>query len=70
MTSSDDLVGIDILHHSHIDFVGRAWDLPDNITAYDAMYVALAEAMDAPLVTCDGPLGATHGRVARIDVIR
>ena len=49
----DDLVGIDILRHSHIDFVGRAWDLRDNITAYDAMYVALAEAMDAPLVTCD-----------------
>ena len=45
-------------------------DLRDNITAYDAMYVALAEAMDAPLVTCDGPLGATPGHAARIDVIR
>jgi predicted nucleic acid-binding protein len=66
----DDLADIDILRHSHIDFVGRAWDLRDNITAYDARYVALAEAMDAPLVTCDGPLGATHGHAARIDVIR
>jgi predicted nucleic acid-binding protein len=66
----DDLAGIDILRHSHIDFIDRAWDLRDNITAYDAMYVALAEAMDAPLVTCDGPLGATPGHAARIDVIR
>ena len=66
----DDLAGIDILRHSHIDFIDRAWDLRDNITAYDAMDVALAEAMDAPLVTCDGPLGAAPGHAARIDMIR
>ena len=56
--------------HSHIDFLGRAGELRDNLTAYDAMYVALAEAIDAPLVTCDGPLGATRGHSVRIEVIR
>ena len=35
-----------------------------------AMYVALAEALDAPLVTCDGPLGAAPGVAARVEVIR
>ena len=42
----------------------------DNLTAYDAMYVALAEMLDASLVTCDGPLGATPGNGARVEVIR
>jgi predicted nucleic acid-binding protein len=30
--------------------------LRENVTAYDVMYVALAEALDAPIVTCDAPL--------------
>jgi predicted nucleic acid-binding protein len=66
----EDLIGLDIHRHSHVDLLGRAWDLRDNLTAYDAMYVALAEAMDAPLVTCDGPLGATPGHAVRIEVVR
>jgi predicted nucleic acid-binding protein len=65
-----DFVDFDLRRHSHIDLLGRAWELRDNLTAYDAMYVALAEALDAPLVTCDGPLGATPGHAARIEVIR
>jgi predicted nucleic acid-binding protein len=31
--------------------LARAWKLRDDVTAYDAMYVALAEALDAPVVT-------------------
>ena len=65
-----DLTDFALRRHSHIDFLGRAWELRDNLTAYDAMYVALAEAIDAPLVTCDGPLGATPGHSVRIEVIR
>ena len=42
----------------------------DNLTAYDAMYVALAEALDASLITCDGPLGTAPGIGARVEVIR
>ena len=65
-----DLLDFDLRRHSHVDLLGRAWELRDNLTAYDAMYVALAEALDAPLVTCDGPLGQTPGHAARIDAIR
>ena len=65
-----DLTDFDLRRHSHLHFLGRTWELRDNLTAYDAMYVALAEAIDAPLVTCDGPLGATPGHSVRIEVIR
>jgi predicted nucleic acid-binding protein len=45
------------------------WKLRENITAYDATYVALAEALDAPIVTCDAPLARAPGRRARIELI-
>lgn len=66
----DDLAAVAIYRHSHVDLLGRAWEMRDNLTAYDAVYVALAEAIDAPLVTCDAPLGATPGHAARIEVVR
>jgi predicted nucleic acid-binding protein len=65
----EDSIVADVLRHSHIDLLWRAWELRDNLTAYDAVYVALAEALDAPLVTCDGPLGAAPGHTARVEVI-
>jgi predicted nucleic acid-binding protein len=65
----EDLEGLDVHRHSHIDLLGRAWALRNNITAYDAMYVALAEAIGAPVITCDGPLGTAPGHRARIEVI-
>ena len=65
----DDLMMLAIRRHAHVDLAGRAWELRDNLTAYDAMYVALAEATDAPLVTCDARLGATPGHAARIEVV-
>lgn len=66
----EDLTVFHVLRHPHVDLLERAWELRDNVTAYDAMYVALAEALDAPLVTCDGPLGATPGHAARVEVLR
>ena len=44
--------------------------LQTRVGSYDAMYVALAEALDAPVVTCDRPLRAAPGVTARIEVIR
>ena len=41
----------------------------ENVTAYDAMYAALAEALDAPTVICDTPLAKAPGHRARIEVI-
>ncbi|HET8539371.1 MAG TPA: PIN domain-containing protein [Anaeromyxobacter sp.] len=47
----------------------RAWELRASITAYDAMYVALAEALRAPLLTRDGRLARSHGHRARIELL-
>jgi predicted nucleic acid-binding protein len=64
-----DLSDLDLHRHGHLDLLRRAWKLRDNITAYDAMYIALAEAIEAPIVTCDGPLAKAPGHHARIEVI-
>jgi predicted nucleic acid-binding protein len=45
-----------------IGMVERIWQLRDNLSAYDASYVALAENLGCPLLTCDGRLG----RAARV----
>jgi predicted nucleic acid-binding protein len=64
-----DLAGLDLHRHPHLDFLARAWKLRDNITAYDAMYVALAEALDAPVVTCDEPLSKAPGHRAQVELL-
>ena len=64
-----DLTDLDLHRHAHLDLLDRAWKLRDNIGAYDAMYVALAEAIEAPIVTCDSPLAKAPGHRARIEVI-
>jgi predicted nucleic acid-binding protein len=64
-----DLTDFDLHRHSHVDLLTRAWKLRENITAYDAVYIALAEALEAPIVTCDAPLAKAPGHRARIEVI-
>ena len=64
-----DLADLDLHRHPHLDLLSRAWKLRENVTAYDAMYVALAEALDAPIVTCDTPLAKAPGHRAQIEVI-
>jgi predicted nucleic acid-binding protein len=64
-----DLVDLDLHRYAHLDLLTRAWKLRQNITAYDAMYVALAEALEATVVTCDTPLAAAPGHRARIEVV-
>ena len=46
----------------------RVWELRENLTAYDAVYVALAEALGAPLVTCDRALARAPGTHAAIEL--
>jgi predicted nucleic acid-binding protein len=65
-----DLTDTDLRRHAHVALLGRTWELRDNLTSYDAMYIALAEAIASPLVTCDGPLGTTPGHTVRVEVIR
>lgn len=47
----------------------RIWELRRNVTAYDAAYLALAEALDAPLLTCDRALASAPGHRAAVELI-
>jgi predicted nucleic acid-binding protein len=65
-----DLLALDLERHSHEALLERAWDLRANVTTYDAVYVALAEALDATLLTCDRRLARAPGAKTRIELIK
>lgn len=48
----------------------RIWELRDNLSAYDATYVAVAEALDAPLLTADARLARAPGPTCPVTVVR
>ncbi len=64
-----DLADFPLRRYPHDLLLPRVWDLRTNLTAYDAMYVALAEALDAPLLTRDKRLAASAGHHARIELV-
>jgi predicted nucleic acid-binding protein len=66
----EDLSSLDLERHAHEPLLGRIWALRENLTAYDATYVALAEALDAVLLTCDGRLARAPGIGRRVELIR
>jgi predicted nucleic acid-binding protein len=53
--------------HRHL--IDRAWELRDDVSFYDGLYVALAEALDAPLVTLDGTLSRASGLRTEVELI-
>lgn len=63
------LAETEITRHPITPLVDRIWSLRHNITAYDAGYVALAESLNAPLVTRDRRLSQSSGHTARIEYI-
>ena len=65
----DDLADLDAEYYEHEPLLGRIWQLRDNLTAYDASYVALAEALGAPLLTFDEKLANAPGNHATIEVL-
>jgi predicted nucleic acid-binding protein len=65
----EDLVDLDLHRHAHLDLLTRAWKLRENVTAYDAMYVVLAEALGGTVVTCDTRLAKAPGHRAHIEVV-
>ena len=65
--SHRDLMRLDMEVYPFAPVVGRVWELRFNLTSYDAWYVALAEALQFPLVTLDRRLGRATG--PRCDVI-
>ena len=58
-----------IARHDHGPLLPRIWELRHAMTAYDAAYVALAEALGAPLVTRDAKLAAARGHGAVIELV-
>jgi predicted nucleic acid-binding protein len=65
-----DLRALPIERVPHAPLVERCWELRANLTAYDAAYIALAELIDALLLTADANLAAAPGRTCAIEVLR
>lgn len=66
----EDLADLPLTRYSHVALADRIWELRENVSAFDGAYVALAEALDAPLVTSDAALARAPGTRARIEVYR
>lgn len=64
-----DLADLDVVHHPHEPLLPTIWRLRSNLTAYDATYVALALALDVPIVTLDRALAAAPMHGAFVDLI-
>lgn len=64
----DDLLALPIARQPHDLVVERVWELRENLTAYDAAYLALAELLDARLVTLDRGLAAVARRTVQVVV--
>ncbi len=57
-----------IVRYPHLALVERAWELRHTLGIYDGVYVALAEMLDVPLVTCDGRLARASGHGATVEL--
>lgn len=66
----DDLADLTLERYPHTVLAERSWELRSDVTAYDAHYVALAEALAATLVTSDRPLSRADGPRCRTELLR
>lgn len=64
-TDFDDLA---IVRYPHVSLADRMWELRHNVTAYDATFIALAETLAVPLVTCDARLARAPGHNASVEI--
>jgi predicted nucleic acid-binding protein len=64
-----DLRELPLRRVSHRPLLARCWELRDNSTIYDAAYIALAEALRAPLVTADARLANAPGSRCAFDLL-
>ena len=64
----EDLTTMSISRYAHTAMLPRIWELRDNVSAYDASYIALAETLEAPLVTRDARLARAPGIRAEVEV--
>ena len=65
----EDLAGLPLERYPHDFLLPRVWELRATLTAYDAVYVALAELLDASLLTCDRKIASASRHSANIEVV-
>ena len=64
-----DLVSLPLQRASHRPLLARCWELRQNLTVYDAAYVALAELLDVVLLTAETRLSSAPGVTCQLDVL-
>ncbi len=64
-----DYEDLPLRRHSHRVLLPRIWELRHSLTAYDATYLALAELLDAPLITRDRAFASIKGHRAQVLVV-
>ena len=65
----DDLVDLAVERAPHLPLLARCWELRDNLTVYDAAYVALAEALGTGLLTADSRLAKAPGLRCSVELL-
>jgi predicted nucleic acid-binding protein len=65
----DDLLNLPIVVYPTTPLLRRSWELPGNVTAYDACYVTLAEALGCTLLTADSRLANAPGTRCQFDIV-
>lgn len=65
----EDLADWPLTRYPHDLLLPRIWELRHNVTAYDAAYIALAEALSVPLLTRDAGLASAAGHHAQIELV-
>ena len=63
-----DLADLAIVRYPHLPLIDRMWSLRENLTAQEAVFVALAESLSFPLITCDARMAQAPGIEATIEL--
>jgi predicted nucleic acid-binding protein len=64
-----DIGTLSLLRYGHAGLLPRVWEMRNNLSAYDAVYVALAQVLNATLLTCDRRLASAAGHRVRIETM-